>query len=542
MFKWKILGEYNPKKEIPVSILEGRGVGDVKEFLHTPSLNESFDNLSSEFKKSLAKARDLIFEEMKKDTPILIFGDYDSDGINATAILYNFFKYEKNYEKVSYFIPNRFEHSYGLSKEAIDDALKIFKKDEKVLFITVDVGITADEEISYVKSLGHSIILTDHHQKPEKMPKADLLVWNDGMCGAVISWLLSKALGSKSKDSVINAAVATITDLLPVMGFNRVIVKKGLDVINENPPLWIKKLLEVSKLKDIEITTYELGWAVGPRLNASGRLHSSEDSIKLLTETNEKDLEKYAESLNSKNIERQEKTLEMYDMASEIDENNLPKIIFSSNEKFHEGVIGLVSAKLTQRYYRPSVVISLDDGYGKGSVRSIPGINIIEVLRKFGDLFVDLGGHPMAGGFTIEQEKIPEMQEKVSKYIEKEFNEDIFVPVLNVDLKIPASVVNTSLLDEIDKLKPFGMGNEQPIFLSENLTVVNCDIIGKDRTHLKLKLYDGNNYHKAVYFGAARFEKEFTTGEKIDLVYMLSKNEYNGNKYVDLIVKDFRKV
>lgn len=542
MFKWKILGEYNPKKEIPVSILEGRGVGDVKEFLHTPSLNESFDNLSSEFKKSLAKARDLIFEEMKKDTPILIFGDYDSDGINATAILYNFFKYEKNYEKVSYFIPNRFEHSYGLSKEAIDDALKIFKKDEKVLFITVDVGITADEEISYVKSLGHSIILTDHHQKPEKMPKADLLVWNDGFCGSVISWLLSKALGSKSKDSVINAAVATITDLLPVTGFNRIIVKRGLEMVNDNPPLWIKKLLEVSKLKDIEITTYELGWAVGPRLNASGRLHSSEDSIKLLTETNEKDLEKYAESLNSKNIERQEKTLEMYDMASEIDENNLPKIIFSSNEKFHEGVIGLVSAKLTQRYYRPSVVISLDDGYGKGSVRSIPGINIIEVLRKFGDLFVDLGGHPMAGGFTIEQEKIPEMQEKVSKYIEKEFNEDIFVPVLNVDLKIPASVVNTSLLDEIDKLKPFGMGNEQPIFLSENLTVVNCDIIGKDRTHLKLKLYDGNNYHKAVYFGAARFEKEFTTGEKIDLVYMLSKNEYNGNKYVDLIVKDFRKV
>ena len=542
MFKWKILGEYNPKKEIPVSILEGRGVVDVKEFLHTPSLHESFDNLPSEFKKSLAKARDLIFEEMKKDTPILIFGDYDSDGINATAILYNYFKYEKNYEKVSYFIPNRFEHSYGFSKEAIDDALKNFEKDEKVLFITVDVGITADEEISYVKSLGHSIILTDHHQKPEKMPKADLLVWNDGMCGAVISWLLSKALGSKSKESVINAAVATITDLLPVMGFNRIIVKKGLEVINENPPLWIKKLLEVSKLKDIEITTYELGWAVGPRLNASGRLHSSEDSIRLLTEINEKDLEKLAENLNSKNIERQEKTLEMYDMASEIDENNLPKIIFSSNEKFHEGVIGLVSAKLTQRYYRPSVVISLDDGYGKGSVRSIPGINIIEVLRKFSDLFVDLGGHPMAGGFTIEQEKIPEMQEKVSKYIEKEFNEDIFVPVLTVDLKIPASVVNISLLDEVDKLKPFGMGNEQPIFLSENLTVVNCDIIGKDRTHLKLKLYDGNNYHKAVYFGGARFEKEFTTGEKIDLVYILSKNEYNGNKYVDLIVKDFRKV
>ena len=148
----------------------------------------------------------------------------------------------------------------------------------------------------------------------------------------------------------------------------------------------------------------------------------------------------------------------------------------------------------------------------------------------------------MAGGFTIEEKKIPEMKKKVSKYIEKEFKDDIFVPILDIDLKIPASAVTTNLLDEIDKLKPFGMGNEQPVFLSENLGVVGADIIGKDRTHLRLKIYDGNRYHKAVFFGGARYEKEFVAGEKVDLVYTLNKNEYNGNKYVDLIVKDFRKV
>jgi len=479
---------------------------------------------------------------MEKNTPILIFGDYDSDGINATAILYNFFKYEKKYDKVSYFIPNRFEHNYGLSKLAIDEALDNYKSDEKVLFITVDVGVTAFEEISYIKKLGHSVILTDHHQKPEKVPAPDLLVWNDGVCGAAIAWLLSKALGSKSRDGIVNASVATVTDLIPLTGFNRIIVKKGLEVINSNPPLWIKKLFEVSSIKDIEITTYEIGWAVGPRLNASGRLKSSEDSIRLLTEHDETVLEKLSSSLNSKNIERQEKTIEMYDMASEIDEKNLPKIIFSSNEKFHEGVIGLVSAKLTQRYYRPSVVISLEDGYGKGSVRSIPGVNIIEILRKFNDLFVDLGGHPMAGGFTIEKKNIPEMQKKVSQYIEKEFDDDIFVPVLNIDLKIPSDILNVKILDDIDKLKPFGMGNEQPLFLTENFVIVNSDIIGKDKTHLKLKLYDGNKYHKAVYFGGARYEKDLAVGDKVDLVYMLNKNEYNGNTYLDLVIKDFRKV
>ncbi|MBW6441426.1 single-stranded-DNA-specific exonuclease RecJ [Patescibacteria group bacterium] len=543
MYKWNILGNYDPKKEISVSVLENRGVKDIKEFLHTPSLNNSFADFPAQFVKSLSKAKEIITKEMKSKTPVLIYGDYDSDGINATAILYNFFKYEKGYENTHYFIPNRFEHSYGLSKEAIDESLKIFKKDEKVLFITVDVGITADEEISYIKDLGHSIILTDHHQKPENTPKADCLVWSDKVCGSVVSWVLSKFLGSKSKESIVNAAVATVTDLIPLKGFNRVVVKKGLEVINSEPPVWVIKLLEASGVeKNREITAYELGWAIGPRLNASGRLQSSEDSIRLLTQNDDKLLEKLAENLNSKNIERQEKTLEMYDMASGVDEKNLPKIIFSSDKKYHEGVIGLVSAKLTQRYYRPSVVISLDGGYGKGSVRSIPGINIIEVLRKFEDLFVDLGGHPMAGGFTIEEKNIPEMEKKVSRYIEKEFDEDVFVPVLNIDLKIPSEIINIKILDEIDKLKPFGMGNDQPILLSEGLGVVSCDIIGKDKTHLKLKLFDGDRYQKAVFFGGARFEKEFITGEKMDIVYTLNKNEYNGNTYVDLIVKDFRKV
>jgi single-stranded-DNA-specific exonuclease len=542
MYKWNVLGSYDPKKEISVSILENRGIENIKDFLKTPSLNKSFESFPKEFKVSLKKSVEIIKKAMKENVPILIFGDYDSDGINATAILYNFFKYEKKYDKVSYFIPNRFEHSYGLSKEAIDDAVKKYGESEKVLFITVDVGITAYDEVSYIKKLGHSVVLTDHHQKPEKIPEADCLLWSDRVCGSVVSWVLSKALGSKSRKSVANAAVATVTDLLPLKGFNRSVVKKGLEVMNTEPPPAFKKMLEVSGMSDTEVTAYTLGWVIGPRLNASGRLESSEISIRLLTEKDESVLEEFAKKLDSKNIERQEKTLEMYEMASEIDEENLPKIIFSVDEKFHEGVIGLVSAKLTQRYYRPSVVIALENGYGKGSVRSISGINIIEVLRKFEDLFVDLGGHPMAGGFTISKEKIPEMIEKVTGYIEKEFGDEIFIPVLDVDIKIPAEIITTDILDKIDELKPFGMGNPQPLFLTEGLGIVSCDIIGKDKTHLKLKLYGGGKYLKAVFFGGARFEKDLKTGEKIDLVYSLNKNEYNGNTYVDLIVKDFRKV
>ena len=542
VYKWNIIEKYDEHKDPAISILESRGVENIEEFLYTPSLNNSFKDFSQEFKKSLEKGRDFVKEALDKGMSLVIFGDYDSDGINATAILYNFFKYEKGYEKTFYFIPNRFEHSYGLSKGAIDDALKRIPEGDKALFITVDVGITAVEGVSYIKSLGHSIILTDHHQKPDEMPNPDVLIWNDTVCGSVISWIFSKALGSKSVESVANSAVATVTDLLPMVGFNRVVVKKGLEVMNTNPPIGLKKILQVSGIGDVEITTYELGWIIGPRLNAAGRLKNSDDAIKLLTEKDESLLEEYAKGLDSRNVERQEKTLEMYNLASNIDESDLPKIIFSSNEDYHEGVIGLVSAKITQKYYRPSVVISLEDGVGKGSVRSIPGINIIEILRKFDDLFVDLGGHPMAGGFTIEQKNIPEMERKVSEYISKEFNDEVFVPVLNIDLEVPGKFVDVNFLENIDKLKPFGTGNEQPVFLSREMGVVNVDIIGKNKDHLKIKLFDGDNYHKAVFFGGAAHVEDFVIGEKLDIVYTLSKNEYNGNKYVDLIVKDFRKI
>ncbi len=542
MFNWNVLGKYDPNKDIIETILESRGIKDIKEFLSTTTLNECFDGLPADFKKSLKKAKDIVETAIKSNAPIVIFGDYDSDGVNATAILFNFLKDERGYKNIHYFIPNRFEHSYGISISAIDDVLKKFGKEEKILFITVDLGITAYKEIEYIKKLGHRIVLTDHHQKPDKIPNADCIVWSDEICGAVISWVLSKALGSKDRQSIANAALATITDLQTLTGFNRVIVKKGLEVLNTNPPAGLKKLLKVSGKEVGEITTYELGWILGPRLNASGRLETAEDSIRLLIEKDERVLDELASNLNTKNIQRQQKTLEMYEIAADTDEKNLPKIIFSVDKKYHEGIIGLVAAKLTQKYYRPSIVVCLMDEYGKGSVRSVPGVNIIEILRKYEDMLIDLGGHPMAAGFTIDKEKIEEFKEKIRKYAEKNINDKDLVPSINVDLNIPANIINQNLVDSIDKLKPFGLGNEQPVFLTEGLGVSSCDIIGKDRQHIKLSLYDGSKYYKAVYFGGAKSCKDLDIGSKIDLVYTLKKNEYNGNKYIDLIVKDFRKV
>lgn len=542
MFNWNVLGKYDPGKDVIETILKNRGIKNVKEFLSNKTLNECFDQMPKDFKKSLNEAKDIVDTAIKKDIPIVVFGDYDSDGINATAILYNFFKDEKGYENIHYFIPNRFEHSYGITISAIDDILRKFKKEKEMLFITVDVGITAYKEIEYIKSLGHKVILTDHHQRPDKIPNADCVLWSDQICGAVISWILSKALGSKNKQSLANAALATITDLQTLVGFNRVVVKYGLSILNNNPPLGLKKLLSISGKEEGEITTYELGWVLGPRLNASGRLETAEDSIRLLIEKDEKVLSELALKLNTKNIQRQEKTLEMYEIASEFKDNNLPKIIFSVDKKYHEGIIGLVAAKLTQKYYRPSIVICLMDKYGKGSVRSVPGVNIIEILRKYEDLFIDLGGHPMAAGFTIDKENIDKFKKKIEKYAEENINEKDLIPSINIDLNIPANLISEKLVNLIDSLKPFGLGNDQPVFLTQNLGVVSCDMIGKNQQHLKLSLYDGKKYYKAVYFDGAKSCKDLNIGSKIDLVYTLKKNEYNGNRNIDLIVKDFRKV
>ena len=540
MTRWSVLSEYKGRESLIKDILEARGIEDIDEFVNPPSISEYFSRLSLEFKQSLKLAKEIIESEIEKGNHIIIFGDYDSDGINATAILYKYFKFEREYPNVSYFIPNRFEHSYGVSKLAVDKVLEEYKG-KNLLFITVDTGITAIKEIDYIRSLGHKVIVTDHHQKPDPMPNVDCLVWSDEVCGAVLAYFLSKVLGSKDTKAVAFAALATVTDMQSVVGINRVIVRKGLEIFNTNPPLGIQKLVEAAGRGGSVLSTYDLGWLIGPRLNASGRLESASDSLKLLIEKDSSTLENIAFKLNNINAERQDKTLEMYEKAADFDESNLPKILFSSSEEYHEGVIGLVASKLVQKYYRPAVVISLSDGIGKGSVRSISGVNIIEMLRRFEDLFVDLGGHPMAAGFTIEKENIKKLQEEMLSDAKDSIDDKLFIPSLDVDMKIPADIIDLELLEDINRLEPFGIGNSRPTFLTEGLKITGLDVVGRDMSHLRLSLSDGDKYYKAIFFGGAEAVDNVEFGDNIDLVYTLKKNEYNGNTYIDLVVKDLRK-
>ncbi|OGC70212.1 single-stranded-DNA-specific exonuclease RecJ [candidate division WWE3 bacterium RIFOXYC1_FULL_39_7] len=548
MKRWEIKKEYVVGDDIIKLLLENRGIStkqEIDDFLHAPPISELVKKLPREFRESLRDASELIKNHTSKNLPIVVHGDYDADGICATAILYKMIKNELKYESVYYFIPNRFDHGYGLSTESVNEVVNMldsegFDTKKGGLFITVDSGITAAGSVEFVRTLGFDIIITDHHQKPDKLPNANVIVWYDKVVGASISWILSRVLGSTDPQSLSLAAIATVTDLQPLKDLNREIVKKGLKILNSNPIIGLKKLVGAAGKETGELDTYDLGWIIGPRLNASGRLLEATNSLQLLLEEDATKAEELALKLNAVNIERQDKTLEMFEIASSVGKADLPKIIFSSDQNYHEGVIGLVAARLTQKFYRPSIVISLSEEFGKGSVRSIQGVDIISMLRKFDDLFENLGGHPMAAGFTIKKENISILEDKLLEEAENLIEDSLFERVLKVDVKIPVNIIDLELLEKIEELQPFGLGNEEPVFMSENLGVVSVDAVGKEKSHLIIKLFDGQEIHKSIYFNAVDNNVAVQMGDKLDIVYTIKKNVYNGKTYIDLVLKDLK--
>lgn len=547
--RWNILNTLDKEKSLINQLLENRGIVGEKEkehFLNPPPVSELLKELPKEFKTSAEKAKKIIENAISKDFPIIVHGDYDADGICATAILIKILREELGHKKSFSFIPNRFEHSYGISEDSIDACIEKVEKSVGefacAVLISVDSGITAVEAIKYAKKQGFKTIITDHHQKPSILPPADCIVWSDKLVGSGVSWVLGCVLGSKDPKSIGLAALATVTDLQPVLGFNRSIVKEGLTVLNSNPPIGLKALHEVAGRKGKEITTYDLGWVFGPRINASGRIGDAEEALQLLLEKDKLKVFEIAQQLNALNINRQDKTVEMYKVVNEFDKENLPKIIITANEEYHEGIIGLVAAKLAKEYYRPSIVISLDNEFGKGSVRSISGVDIIAFLREFEDLFESLGGHPMAAGFTIKRDRVGELEEKILKVVDELILEEHFELLLDIDLEVPLSTVDFDFIEEVEQLKPFGVGNKAPLFVSRGVSLTGFDVVGRDRTHLSMKLINEGRPYRGIFFGGAFYADDLNIGDEIDIVYSAERNEYNGRTYVNLVIKDIKKV
>lgn len=526
--------------------------------------------------KDMEGAVALIIKHIKEGNKIMIYGDYDADGVTSSALLYDVFKIFK--AKVDFYLPDRVSEGYGLNKIAIEE----IKKDGFNLIITVDNGIRGREEVSYAKSLGLDIIITDHHAYPEKKEDLpDCLIVNSSdkssgypfrfLAGVGVALKLASALIEKSKlsdehkelllsRSLDLAVIGTVADMVPLVGENRLIVQEGLKVLNETRRVGLQELVKVTGANG-NLNTFNVGFQLGPRLNAASRINHANSALNLLISKDKAEAEKLAQDLNDKNIERQKITEEVMASAeSQIDKNNIPEIIivtdFSDNA-WNEGVIGLVAGRLAEKYYRPVLVVvkteeQIVDENGqshflyKGSGRSIDELNLVEALEDNKEFLYKYGGHPMAGGFSIlSEEKFLSFSANIKKLAHKKLSGLSLLPKLKIDAEISFEDINDSIVEMIEKMSPFGQNNPTPKFVTYNLKIIDIVKMGFDSQHIKIKFLnhddkDMKNFWGISFGGSEKYEN-LNIGDNVDVVYNLEFNNFNGRCDIQLKIIDIKK-
>lgn len=513
-----IITASTPPLDLLSILLKNRGINDFQSFLKPPQ--PSLD-------LNYAPVVELIKANYNKN--ILIYGDYDVDGVCATAILYQAISQKSG--SVHAFIPHREHDGYGFKANSF---IK-FQEQSKLTFdllITVDNGIVAEPEFAKIKKQFPKlkIIVTDHHFADEPLNSVDVVLHSTETSGAGLSYLLSQQL-TKNPDLGL-AALGVVADCLPLTGVNRQIVFHGLQELRVNPSLGIKKLIAVSNLRTDELTSYDLGFVLGPRINAVGRLDDPTSALKLLLSNDPHEVSELAISLNDFNKSRQDLQKESLDVADQkINKKN--KIIIVSG-KYNSGIIGLIAGRLTEKYNLPSIVISTSLSIAKGSCRSIKQLNIIESLRKFQDLFIDLGGHPLAAGFSIDSKNISKLETKLIKFVNSELKNKDLSNKIEYDAQMVLGAVKPINIKAISKLEPFGIGNQKPLFLFKNLVISSKKVIGSTGDHLKLKFVNVD----AIAFKKGELDKTLKIGDSVDLIASLDLNVWNGYTTPQLVVKE----
>lgn len=586
MEKWAVRNvKFNVNKlamEIGVSavvakLLVNRGIYDkeeAKKFLN-PTIK---DLLHSKEMLNLPIAVDLIKESIKLGEKILIVGDYDVDGVISTYILYKALK--RCNANVTYHIPDRIKEGYGINESIIIKA----GQDGINTIITCDNGIAAIEQVKLAKKLGLKIIITDHHdvafveksdgEREFILPEADAVInpkQKDckykfkSICGAGVAYKFIEELFRQfniDKDELIEllqyVAIATVCDVVDLVGENRIIVKKGLEIINNTSNIGLRALFKETGLDNKEVSIYSLGFVIGPSINASGRLEQAEWALKLLISNDEKEAKELAEKLNLLNKERQELTKDGLEAAVEIIEKNKmydDKVLVVYLEDIHESIAGIIAGRIREKYNLPTIILTRAHKGAKGSGRSIEEYNMFEELLKCKDILGKFGGHPMAAGMSIEVDKIKQFRERLNR--ETTLTDEDIIPKVSIDMPLNLNGITYKLIDEIALLEPYGKANSKPTFGVLGLRVTEAKVLGKDKNVLKLKLTNGNLYIDGIYFGDIKsFEdsiKEYYGDEeydklfngcqndvKLDLVYYPDINEYRGNKKIQLVIQNYR--
>lgn len=496
-------------------------------------------------------ATDRIIKAINNQEKVIIYGDYDVDGITSITVLKSFLKDVGL--QASYYIPNRLEEGYGLNKDAIN---KIAKQGY-TLMITVDCGITAIEEVEYANSLGIETIITDHHEPGEELPNALAVIDNKRkdskypfreLAGVGVAFKVSQALSKKlnlKEETYLKyldiVCVGTISDIVPLVDENRVITKLGMLLVKQTKNLGLRSILNSSGYR--QINSMAISFGVAPRINACGRLGDAEEALKLLLSTDIYEVNELTNKLNEHNRQRQEIEKSISKEAIEKIENeklNENRTIVVGGKNWHHGVIGIVSSKITEKYFKPSILLSLEEnGIAKGSGRSIPGFDLHEALMKCEDLLDKFGGHSMAVGLTLKQENLSEFYKRFENFAKESKIEEI-VPIINVDAKIELSDINKKVIEDLRQLEPFGEANKMPIFALKNVKIDSIRSLS-DGKHLKLTLREKNQVISAIGFNIGNLVNEYKIGDRIDIAGTLEINTYNGMENLQINIKDVKK-
>ena len=538
--------------EILASLLVQRNIrnySEAKKFFR-PSL----DSLHNPFlMNGMEDATTRVIQALTENHLICIYGDYDVDGTCATALLYLFLK--ELDANVEFYIPNRLEEGYGLSNEAMDHV----KEKGTSLLITVDCGITAIEEAAYAKQIGMDVIICDHHQPKTELP--DALAVLDPLkpgCDYPFKYLSGAGVAFKLAQGVCErigkrdlplqyldlVALAGAADIVPLADENRVLVREGLEQINNNPRPAMAALIEIAHLHPGNLSSGQVVFTIAPRINAVGRLGDAERAVRLLITDSKNEAMELAKVLEVENYERRKIDVDTFDDASWLVESSIDLdnelAIVLHQEGWHPGVIGIVASRLVEKYYRPTIMLTTVDGVAKGSARSISNFNIYEALQKCEEYLIHFGGHHAAAGLAVEIEKLKEFKEKFNEIVKDSINENDLLPEISIDAELKLSDITPKFLRILDQFAPFGPANMRPTFLTKNVLIASIPrIVGTNHIVFSLKQEGCDKIFDCIGFNLGQFYDQIVSNHsQIDIVYTIDKSVRDGRSFPELRLKD----
>ena len=495
-------------------------------------------------------------EALGRKERILVYGDYDVDGCTAVALVYKFL--QQFYSNVDYYIPDRYEEGYGVSHKGVDFAYETGVK----LIIVLDCGIKAIDEIAYAKEKGIDFIICDHHVPDDQLPPA-IAILNakrtestypyPHLSGCGVGFKLMQAFAisngipfSRLIPLLDLCAVSIASDIVPIMGENRILAYHGLRQLNSNPSIGLKAIIDICGLTDREITINDIIFKIGPRINASGRMQNGKEAVSLLVERNYKTAFNQASQINQYNEQRKDLDKAMTEQANQIVEkltdHQQQKAIVIYNEEWHKGVIGIVASRLTEIYYRPAVVLTRNEDMATGSARSVAGFDVYSAIASCRDLLENFGGHTYAAGLSMKAEHVEEFKRRFQAYVEEHIQPAQTQPILNIDAVIGFQDITHKLFTDLKKFQPFGPDNQKPVFCTHHVYDYGTSkVVGRDQEHIKLELVDDNSSHvmNGIAFGQSSQARYIKTKHSFDIAYTLEDNTHKRGE-IQLQIEDIR--